>query len=123
VTPDRSSPPIPDTPGLRWEVAPAGDRKLVAARGEVDLASSPRFDEVIRAELAQGPILLDLRGITFMDSTGVRAIDGILRDADREQWSLTIGSELPRAVKQLFDITGLTATIPFADLPDTTQSE
>lgn len=41
-------------------------------RGELDLATAPRLEHAL--EEAGGDVLLDLRGLTFMDSTGVRVL-------------------------------------------------
>jgi anti-sigma B factor antagonist len=49
----------------------AGATRLVL-RGELDLATAPRLEHAL-AEAGEG-VLLDLRGLTFMDSTGVRAL-------------------------------------------------
>jgi anti-sigma B factor antagonist len=44
--------------------------------GELDMATAPRLAEVVDEACAQGTrsILLDLSGVTFLDSCGLRAI-------------------------------------------------
>jgi anti-anti-sigma factor len=39
--------------------------------GELDLATAPRVDEL---EDVHGPLLLDLRGVKFMDASGITAL-------------------------------------------------
>ena len=39
--------------------------------GEIDLATAARLDEL---EYVHGPLLLDLHGVTFMDSSGIAAL-------------------------------------------------
>jgi anti-sigma B factor antagonist len=39
--------------------------------GELDLATAPQLDEL---QGVHGPLLLDLHGVTFLDSSGIRAL-------------------------------------------------
>jgi len=60
------------------ETAVDGDVATVRLRGELDLASAPQAEETLRAlEQAERPperIVLDLRGVRFLDTTGLRVI-------------------------------------------------
>jgi anti-sigma B factor antagonist len=48
----------------------------VALTGELDIATAPRLEEEVRRLEAEGRglIVLDLRGLEFMDSSGLRAL-------------------------------------------------
>ena len=48
----------------------------VALTGELDIASAPKLEEEVRRLESQGRtlIVLDLRGLEFMDSSGLRAL-------------------------------------------------
>ncbi len=47
----------------------------VCMAGELDIASAPRLERTLRgAELQSQQLVLDLRGLTFMDSFGLRLI-------------------------------------------------
>ena len=50
----------------------------VTLRGELDISTGVRFDEDLGRVEAAGPelIVLDLRGLDFMDSTGLRLLIG-----------------------------------------------
>jgi anti-sigma B factor antagonist len=51
--------------------------------GELDMATSPKLEEAVRASVeAGGPLFLDLSAVSFMDSTGIRAIISIARALD-----------------------------------------
>jgi anti-sigma B factor antagonist len=50
----------------------ADGARRVALRGELDLGTAARLEQALDA--ADGPVLLDLRELTFMDSTGVRVL-------------------------------------------------
>lgn len=100
------------------QVEQRGETALVCLRGEFDLASEKEFKDQMRllANDAFGKLVLDLRELTFIDSTGLRMI--------LEQWnhSRTNGldlSILPGSgqVQRVFAMTGLAELLPFADGP------
>jgi anti-sigma B factor antagonist len=80
----------------------------VEAEGELDLATAPQLEEVLRRELdGGGLVVLDLSGVTFMDSSGLHAILTVVRAANETGTRMQItGSMLPQ-VKRLIEITGL----------------
>jgi anti-anti-sigma factor len=61
---------------LRVDTKREQDRIVLRLRGELDLASVPLLQSALDAVELEGPslVLLDLRGLQFMDSTGLRAI-------------------------------------------------
>jgi anti-anti-sigma factor len=61
---------------LQWETARKGADLEVTLEGELDLASSQRLeDELMRLEGEAPPLItLDLRGVTFIDSTGLSTL-------------------------------------------------
>jgi anti-sigma B factor antagonist len=90
-----------------------------ALSGELDLVSSPALGRAMEdqthadAEL----IVIDLRRLEFMDSTGlhmVLRIQQAAHDAGR-RFALIRG---PEQVQRLFDLTGLAETLTIADSPD-----
>ena len=90
----------------RTSVEPAGVR--LAMTGELDLASAARVESDLERIERDNPerIVLDLRGLTFMDSTGLRLIAGAdtrAREAGRE----VIVIQGPEAVRRVFSITRL----------------
>lgn len=67
---------------LELECRTDGERRVIAARGDVDLASSPR----LRTELLDSlggdgrTVALDLSGVRYMDSSGVATlVEGLRR--------------------------------------------
>ncbi len=105
-----SQPPYLRISGIR-----AGDRLVLSVAGELDLATVDMFTTQVREKLADGPVLLDLRELTFMDSSGVWALDAIARDAESKGWSFAVSPELQDNVKQLLEITGILAVLPMED--------
>ena len=51
------------------------DTTLITLAGELDLASAPHLDRAFETVRGSGArhVTVDLRGLTFLDSTGVRA--------------------------------------------------
>ena len=107
--------PTSDTPNIRIKETRSGGRTVVAAEGELDLATADIFAARIRESLAEGPVLIDFRELTFMDSSGARLLDALMRDAATEGWTFAICSDLPDNVKLLFEITGMLAVLPMED--------
>jgi anti-anti-sigma factor len=65
-----------DPPAFRVDVHPQRDVVRVVPVGELDVATGGLLEEQLRQLRASGfaRILLDLRELTFMDSTGIRLI-------------------------------------------------
>jgi anti-sigma B factor antagonist len=61
---------------LSIDVSREGERVLLRLDGELDLASVPVLESEVESAAADGPatIVLDLRKLEFIDSTGLRAI-------------------------------------------------
>lgn len=90
----------------------------VIPKGELDLATAPALDQVLDEEQARSRnlVLLDLRRLTFLDSTGVHIL---LRAQER---ALTGGSELTIVrgscqVQRALEVAGLERHLPLVDEP------
>jgi anti-sigma B factor antagonist len=101
---------------LRMTSEREGDLHTICLFGELDLASA----EAVQRELQHveatdvEAIVVDLSGLTFTDSTGVRLIvsaDARSR-ADSDRLTLLRG---PASVQRVFALTGLEDRLPFAD--------
>jgi anti-anti-sigma factor len=102
--------------GFTLDVHPAdGDGVRVVAGGELDLAVAPEFKRRLAALLADGPVLLDLRELEFMDSSGVRVLDALTGIAEIEGHPFRVGSELQPAVRQVLEMTGMFGVLSLAD--------
>src|SRR5258705_12482108 len=80
----------------------------VALTGEFDLAGLPRFEERIAAVESEVPkaIVIDLTGLRFMDSSGLRALVTADDRARKQQRRLAIVPGPPE-VRRVFEITKL----------------
>ena len=101
--------------GLRCHVEHDGDAAVVQPVGEIDIATAGVVGEALDAIHADGggPVVLDLRAVPFMDSTGLRLIihehqragaDGGLRV------EVAGGGEVHR----LLELTGLLGLLPIS---------
>jgi anti-anti-sigma factor len=103
--------PVPEPFSI--EVAPDGDRVFVAPAGGIDLATCPLLRSRI-AELEKdgfARLILDLREVTFIDSSGVRLILEQISNPDLE-FGVVPG---PAAVQRIFDILGIADLVPLVD--------
>jgi anti-sigma B factor antagonist len=104
-----------DSLDLRLTVTRQTRRTRVAVRGELDLASAGQFVVALQDELARAPVLLDLSELSFLDSSGLRAVDAVLRDVGREGWSLAVCAELADPVRQVLELTGMIGLLPIEE--------
>jgi anti-sigma B factor antagonist len=85
-----------------------GDRIVIGLRGELDIAHAPLLQDSIESpELAATQtVVLDLQGLTFLDSTGLRVILAAREQCWRrgQEFAITQGSE---QVQRLLSVTGV----------------
>jgi anti-sigma B factor antagonist len=86
---------------------------LLAVRGEVDMATAPAMGDAVRDRLRQGPVVLDLSGVGFMDSSGVRMLDALAREAAEHAWDLRLRDALSEPVAHVLELTGVKDELPF----------
>lgn len=98
------------------DVEPERDVVRVCPRGDVDLATVGRLREQVDELIGAGflRVVLDLRGVTFLDSTGLRLVLELYRRSRADGWDLLI-IEGPADVQRVFDVTGLRPLLPLAE--------
>ena len=76
--------------------------------GEIDLYTAPTLREAALTALRQhgSTLRVDLRDVTFMDSTGLEVLLATLRRAELEGGSLTL-CRPTSAVRRIIEVTGL----------------
>ena len=102
----------PDEIEFAVEVGEGPDGSLVAPRGELDMATEGELRAALERQAANGPVTLDLAGLTFIDTSGLRLILEMSEAARREKFELAVLPGSP-AVQRLFEIAGVTELIPF----------
>jgi anti-sigma B factor antagonist len=107
--------------GVSPEILAIGTRRdrdeyIIELAGELDLCGVRRVSEVVASALdtdARG-IVLDLRDLEFLDSTGVYTILKAQGLASAEQRSFSI-IRGPRQVQRIFEISGVAGRLAFSD--------
>ena len=94
------------------------DQTTAVLRGEVDLSTSVQLQQTFDALAAEGAgrVVLDLRGLTFLDCSGLRRILA-LKEAIGDRLVLIRGD---RSVQVVFDLTGTGALFETVDAPPLT---
>lgn len=91
------------------------DAALVRVAGELDIATAPILQRTLRETCNRaGVVVLDLRELTFMDSSGLRVVIDACRDAARDE-RLLLRLRGPAHVERVFEITGTAASIAILD--------
>ncbi len=95
-----------------------GDTVRVSLRGELDIASAPSVERALAHAEAGGSscLVLNLRELAFMDSTGLRIVlraDTRARENGRRV-VIVRGSDV---VSRLFEVTGLDERLTIIDEP------
>ena len=95
-----------------------GDAAVVRFEGELDLATAPQAETALReleeSEQRPGRIVLDLRGVRFLDSTGLRVILAADSRARREGWNVQVIAG-PEPVHRVFRIALLDRRLEFIE--------
>jgi anti-sigma B factor antagonist len=103
---------------FRCEVTHDRWSTLVAFHGELDLARIDEVDNALRALASQQRnMILDLRGLSFIDSSGLRLIVALNALTRRAGFNFTVVRG-PAAVQRSFAITGLDSRLVFVDAPE-----
>ena len=94
---------------LELSVSDEGGETVVAVTGELDVTTAPELRERLTALIGAGSttILLDLAGVTFVDSTALSVLVAALKRLRQADGDLQLSSPLP-SVRRVFEITGLT---------------
>jgi anti-anti-sigma factor len=91
---------------------------VLTLRGELDIATVPRLEEAIDDVLAQAPraLTVDLRPLSFLDSSGLRLFILLTGRAQAEGFTLAlVRPGLPAL--SIFQITRAEENLPFVDEP------
>lgn len=107
-----------DAGGFDIRVSRAGDDlACLALTGELDLSRVGRLEEVVRAARADARHLeLDLRELTFIDSSGLKALVAVHQAAEDGDFTYNLVPG-PPIVHRTFVLTGLDQVLRFAGRP------
>ena len=88
-----------------FNVALDGD--VIVANGDIDMASGPLLDAAIQELETRGPVVVDMTGVEFVDSSGLRSLLAASQRARLDDRTVTLRGVGPE-VARLLEITGTT---------------
>ncbi|MFG3065264.1 STAS domain-containing protein [Streptomyces sp. NPDC048231] len=97
-----------------------GGWTVVRVQGEMDVSTAPRIREHVVELILQGGrrFVVDLLGVTFIDSTGLGVLVGILKRIRAHDGELRLVIANPN-VRRVFTITGLHQVFAIYDSVET----
>jgi len=90
------------------------DSSTVIASGEIDAVTSVQLDEALLTLIEKGSTALDVAGIEFMDSSGLRVIIDAHVRAERAGHEFQLVNPGPR-LRRLISVTGLDSAITMVE--------
>ena len=102
-------------PKFRVEIHDRDGRHTIAIVGDVDFFSAAKVDDALSGLCSDGAthVELDLRGVTFMDSVGLRSLLMAMDVCDKAGTDLRI---IPNPLlHRVFEVTGLLKILPWTE--------
>ena len=93
------------------------DVAIVQPQGELDLATVETLQAALDGIEHAGRLVLDLRGLSFIDSTGLHLLVALDRRAQRDGFQLTLVAPAAPADKAI-QVSGLDQALPFVAADD-----
>jgi anti-sigma B factor antagonist len=103
---------------LEIAVSESGGMRRLRLTGELDMAGVDRFERLLTADQTSEAttFVLDMRGLTFIDSSGLRAL--IMADGRvRAEGGHLVVVRGPDRVNQVLEMTGVAQRIDLVDEP------
>ena len=102
---------------LRISVEQAAGSFVIAAQGELDLANRDAFADAITTAQKESAtsLVLDLRGLTFMDSSGLRLLIDAWNEANLTERTLTILVRKDGLVRRVLEVSGCDGILPVVE--------
>jgi anti-anti-sigma factor len=95
-----------------------GDVVVMSLTGELDMASAPALHEAVERAQGRGPIVVDLRDLTFIDSMGIRALIQIYAAGQNGHASVSFIRPQGEVVQRVLAIAGVEGLFAWVEPPD-----
>jgi anti-anti-sigma factor len=104
---------------FRLDVRNEDSGTVIGIAGELDLASSPALEQSLERVFASGApiVILDLRELDFMDSTGLSVLIRAQQTAEDAERKLCLVKGPPQ-VQRLLSLTGVADRLAVIDTPE-----
>jgi anti-sigma B factor antagonist len=105
-------------PKLAFQTVRNGDEVRLAVAGELDLATGPSLEQASITLLREQPgaLVLDLRQVTFCDSSGIASLLRIQRATKRTGARLSLHN-VQGVVRQVLDLGGVSGFLGIESSP------
>jgi len=108
---------LPQRPEFEVTVGTEDGVRVVAVSGELDLDTMGELNEVLAADNGLlTTTVVDLRGLTFIDSSGVSGVLAAARRA-RDAGSRLVCVPGPPSIRRVFELTGVDTVVEWVDDP------
>jgi anti-sigma B factor antagonist len=108
-----------DPTGFSISTSDRDGRAVIVVRGELDLATAPELDAAVTEALDAGQdVVVDLRELAFMDSTGLRVLVAAHARVERADAgpSFLVVRPLPGApIQRILAISGVESVLDLVD--------
>jgi anti-sigma B factor antagonist len=93
---------------IKVDIDKSDDKTVVLVAGEIDAYTAPKLREALLplAEESNPDLIVNLKDVSYMDSTGLGVFVGLLKKIRKNDGHLNL-VELSERLERLFSITGL----------------
>jgi anti-anti-sigma factor len=105
-----------DPGGFSISTSEDGGRIVIVLRGELDLATAPELEQVVSDSLdARDEVVVDLRELEFMDSTGLRVLVHAHTRAQGEKRFIVVRPPAGAPIAKILAIAGVDSELDLVD--------
>ena len=108
---------LPQRPEFALTVSSDDGVRVVAVRGELDLDTMSELNAALAADEGLAATVIDLRGLTFIDSSGVSGVLAASRRARDAGSRLACVPGQPQ-IQRVFELTGVDTVLEWVDGPN-----
>jgi stage II sporulation protein AA (anti-sigma F factor antagonist) len=108
---------LPQRPEFELTVSSDDGVRVVAVRGELDLDTMSELNAALAADEGLAATVIDLRGLTFIDSSGVSGVLAAARRARDAGSRLACVPGQPQ-IQRVFELTGVDTVLEWVDGPN-----
>ena len=109
---------VPERPEFEVTISADDGVRVVAVSGELDIDTMAELNAALRTGAGLGATtVVDLRGLTFIDSTGVSGLLAASRGA-QEAGRRLVCVPGPASIQRIFQLTGLDTVLEWVDGPE-----
>ena len=108
---------LPQRPEFEVTVTSEDGVCVVAVSGELDIDTMAELSTALAAGYGVATTVVDLRRLTFIDSSGVSGLLAAARRA-RDAGSRLVCVPGPASIQRIFELTGVDTVLEWVDNPD-----